>query len=494
MVSFRSSKDEKKRRKIIGTVPIFFRIIRGLMMLLAVQIIIGTVPIFGEGRNYEKFLQFRNNGQHQEALQEIEKLIISEPGNYDYLFHQGLVLSWLGRYNRAEKIFLTIINKYPDYYEVYLALARIYRWQSEYNKAENILNELLSLKNDNAEAIKLLKIIGNDKQQAYSSQSFIDNILSLRKDDRQTRALSRQRMQSIELFSTYNVLRDYIPELKRYPYKEINFRAGAGYNTFHNDIPLSFYYTTGYIKEVNTKWKDNEYFLALNSLTFKTNFEFKKTNISCAINTNHYNNYSMAYYKTSANTIRFRPFILIGRNIIDNYRLYFAYNIDDWFRKSKISRNLYIENLHTIALSNLFIHNEVYYSGGILQTFHANESDRNYTEYNINADKSIYKNNNSEVRMNLQYKFRDYMNTNVNMYNLKTVYTSNFYFDKIEYKASYELSVISPYTTIGHKFELDTKYNFNERISLNNNIEYFFQSTKDKDREFNIKLNIARKY
>lgn len=494
MVPFRSPQRQKRQLKTIGTVPIFFRIIRGLMLIFVLQIIIGTVPIFGSGGDYEKFIGLRNSGQHQEALGEIEKLIISEPDNYDYLFHKGLILSWLGKYNRAENIFLKIINKYHDYYDVYLALGRLYRWQEDYNKAENILNKLLKLSPDNREGINLLRAIENDKQQTYTSQSFIDNILLFRRDDRQTQTISKRRQQSIELFSTHNSSKDYITELKRYPFNEIDFRAGFGYNTFHNDIPLSIYYTAGYIKQVNNLWKDNEYYLTLNSLTFKSNYEFEKTNISGAVNINHYNNYSSAYFKTSSNIIRLRPFIFINRNITQKYRLYFAYNVEDWYRKSTFSRNLYIENLHTIALSNLLIHNKIYYSGGILQTFYSNESDRNYTEYNASADKSVYKSNNSEVRMNLQYKFRDYKNTNVNMYNLKTTYFSKLYNNKFEYNILYELGIITPFTTVGHKFELNSRYVINNNISINKDLKYFFQSAKDKDREYNIGLNLEYKY
>lgn len=490
MVTFRSPKEQKRQRKTIGTVPILVRIIRGLMLVLVVQILIGTVPIFGEEGDYEKFIELRNSGQHQEALLEIEKLIISEPENYDYLFHKGLVLSWLGRYNRAENIFLKIINKYPDYYDVYLALGRIYRWQADYTKSENILNKLLKLSPDNKEGIELLKTIEADKQQAYTSQSFIDNILSFRRDDQQTRSVSRHRMRSIEFFSSYNILKDYFPELNRYPFNEINFRAGIGYNTFHNNIPLSFYYTAGYIKQVNNLWNDNEYYLTLNSLTFKSNYEFEKTNISGSFNISHYNNYSSAYFKASSNTTRFRPFILISRNITDNYRMFFAYNVEDWYRKSFLSRNLYIENMHTIAFSNLFIHNQTFYSGGVVQTFYSNDSDRNYTEYNISAEKSFFNDNNSDVVINFQYKFRDYKNDNVNMYNLKTYYTSKLYQNIIEYKISYGLGIITPFTTLGHTIELFSKYNFKKNLNLTNELEYFFQSGKDKDRNFNVNISL----
>jgi len=442
------------------------------------------------------FLELRNQGKYQEALAELEKLIAAEPENYDYRLHQGIILSWLGKYSEAENILKKIIERYPDYFDARISLARIYFWQNLYSDAENQINYVLSKKSDHTEALELFEKIKITKQTDYTKSQILDNVLSNRNENKDISLIKRlKNIRTINLFSTLNVLRDYEPTLNRYPYKEITFRAGVSYTIFYKNYPLDIFYKTGYIKQINTNWRDNEYYLSINTLTINANYSFEKINLTSYLSVNHYNNQGVSYFKTSKDKLKVRPFILINREMTDFYKLYFAYSIEDWYKKSESSRSLFVEDLHSLSFSNVFLYRENYYLIDYLRAIYSNESVRNYSDYIIQINRLFAQTNTYDLRLNLKYKYRDYKHSHLQFYFLKTEYLSKSKsISKFEYKLGYELSLVKPYTTIGHKFETRINWKINETINLSNTADYFFQSAKDKDREYNVRLNLEYKY
>ncbi|GEM_PF-4751606 len=463
-----------------------------MLNFLFFTIMIYNSPVTAD---YKTFLEYRETGRHDEALIEIEKLLQDEPENFDFKLHRGIILSWLNRYDEAKNIFFEIINKKPEYYDAYVCLARVFFWQGRYDEAEKSINEVLMLKPVYQEAEDLRAAIKKAKQSDYNKNVFVENVLSDRGDNKEISTIKKKTGKSLEFFSSLNVLRDYEPELNKYPYKEINFRAGAGYTLYYKKTPLDIYYKTGFIKQLNTNWHDNEYYLTLNSLTLNSGYSTENNYLSCHISLNNYENYGSSYFKISGSNIKVRPFLLASRKVKENYKIYLAYAIEDWYKKNADSRRLIIENLSTISVSNLIVINQDYYSADILRSIYSDESGRNYTDYILQADKLLANALKKELRLILKYKYRDYKNSHLHFYYLKTFYLFNQSNNsKIKCGCSYEFNLIKPYTTTGHKLETNLTYRLNSKINISAYTDFLFYTAKDKDRELKTFLKLEYNY
>jgi len=453
---------------------------------------ISSIPIFAD---LNKFLELRNAGNYDTALLEIEEQLKKEPENADYKLHKSIILSWQNKYAEAIEILKNIIDKHPNYIDAHITLARIYYWQKKYDIALNQINDFVLSKNpNNQEAIELSNKIKQAQNEEYIKNKFIDNTLSDKNNNKDISLIkSDMQTKKINLFSNINVLRDYEPILNKYPYKEISFRAGGAYNTFFNQKSLMIFYKTGFIKQINNTWQDNEYFLSLNSLALNSEYYLKKIYLSSTLNLQYYNNYGAAYFKVKTNTIKIRPFILASNEMTDYYKIYFAYSLEDWYNKEILSRRLFIEDLHTLSFSNLFFYRKNYYSFDILRAIYSNGKSRNYTDFILQTNQLLLSTAKSNLNLNLKYKYRDYKNSYLHFYSLKNEFSSKNNL-KLNYNLGYELSLIKPYTSIGHKFEAQTTIKLKQNINLITNADYFFHAAKDKDREYNCRINLEYKY
>ncbi|MBP7652684.1 hypothetical protein KA977_04635 [Candidatus Dependentiae bacterium] len=351
------------------------------------------------------------------------------------------------------------------------------------------------LKPDDTESKKVLEQIKYQKQIVYNKNIFIDNILSSRNDNKQINFINPSLGQKLDLYFSVNILRDYEPLLNKYPYKEITFKTGAGYNSFYKKNPVSIYLKKGILKQINDNTGENEYSLSINSLTLKSSYSFNKTHLTTVLNLNQNNNQGPSYFKTSNDCIRLRPFLLLNNEISENYKIYTSYSSEDWYRKSSNSNNLFIESLHTFSISNLFISKKTYYSLDMSRSVYSKDSVRNYTDYIFQADKLLTSSLKKELRLILKYKYRDYKNSNLHFYYFKTFYSFNqLNNSKIKYGCSYEFNLIKPYTTTGHKLETNLTYKLNEKINVSIETDFLFYTAKDKDRELNTFLKLDYKY
>jgi len=63
----------------------------------------------------EDILKLIENNKHQEALDKIEKLLLTKPDNRELLCAKAEVLKNQNKFVEAVNLYIIIIEKYPDY-------------------------------------------------------------------------------------------------------------------------------------------------------------------------------------------------------------------------------------------------------------------------------------------------------------------------------------------------------------------------------------------
>src|SRR3954469_411867 len=79
--------------------------------------------------------QLLRSGQHQQALERVNKILAAKPRDAQARFLKGLILTEQGNTKEAVVIFQKLTEDYPDLPEPYNNLAVIYAAQGQYDKA-----------------------------------------------------------------------------------------------------------------------------------------------------------------------------------------------------------------------------------------------------------------------------------------------------------------------------------------------------------------------
>src|SRR5690349_24517036 len=80
-------------------------------------------------------------GQHQQALERVNKVLAAKPKDAQARFLKGLIYAEQGNAKEASEIFLKLTQDYPDLPEPYNNLAVLYAAQGHYEKARAALEQ-----------------------------------------------------------------------------------------------------------------------------------------------------------------------------------------------------------------------------------------------------------------------------------------------------------------------------------------------------------------
>src|SRR6266851_1157007 len=157
---------------------------RGLVALAAAVLVAALPARADELQDATKLLKA---GQHQQALERVNKLLSSKPRDPQARFLKGLILTEQGNTREAIDIFSKLTQDFPELPEPYNNLAVIYASQGQYEKARTALEQSIRTHPSYATAYENLgDVYAKLASQAYdkalqldSSNSGAKNKLSL---------------------------------------------------------------------------------------------------------------------------------------------------------------------------------------------------------------------------------------------------------------------------------------------------------------------------
>jgi len=111
---------------------------RGLVALAA-AILVAALPARAD--DLQDATKLLKAGQHQQALERVNKLLSSKPRDPQARFLKGLILTEQGNTREAIDIFSKLTQDFPELPEPYNNLAVIYASQGQYEKARTALEQ-----------------------------------------------------------------------------------------------------------------------------------------------------------------------------------------------------------------------------------------------------------------------------------------------------------------------------------------------------------------
>jgi Flp pilus assembly protein TadD/ketosteroid isomerase-like protein len=116
------------------------------------------------------------SGQHQQALERVNKVLAAKPKDAQARFLKGLIFAEQGNSKEATEIFLGLTKDYPDLPEPYNNLAVIYASQGQYDKARGALEQSIRTHPSYATAYENLgDVYAKLASQAYDKALQIDS-------------------------------------------------------------------------------------------------------------------------------------------------------------------------------------------------------------------------------------------------------------------------------------------------------------------------------
>ena len=110
-----------------------------MLALLAAALLAICAPAFAD--EVEDAAKLLKAGQHQQALERVNKLLASKPRDARARFLKGLIFAEQGNTKDATDVFLALTKDFPDLPEPYNNLAVIYAAQGQYDKARGALEQ-----------------------------------------------------------------------------------------------------------------------------------------------------------------------------------------------------------------------------------------------------------------------------------------------------------------------------------------------------------------
>src|SRR5258706_11341460 len=124
----------------------------------------------------EEASKLLKSGQHQQALERVNKVLAAKPKDPQARFLKGLIYAEQGNPREASEIFLKLTQDYPDLPEPYNNLAVIYAAQGQYEKARAALEQSIRTHPSYATAYENLgDVYAKLASQAYDKALQIDS-------------------------------------------------------------------------------------------------------------------------------------------------------------------------------------------------------------------------------------------------------------------------------------------------------------------------------
>jgi tetratricopeptide (TPR) repeat protein len=157
---------------------------KGLLALSSIAVLFGFQARADDLQDAAKLLK---SGQHQQALERVNKVLSAKPRDPQARFLKGLIFTEQGNTREAIDIFSKLTQDYPELPEPYNNLAVIYASQGQYEKARTALEQSIRTHPSYATAYENLgDVYAKLASQAYdkalqldSSNSGAQNKLSL---------------------------------------------------------------------------------------------------------------------------------------------------------------------------------------------------------------------------------------------------------------------------------------------------------------------------
>jgi Flp pilus assembly protein TadD len=147
--------------------------LRAPAALLAALLLACTAAIADDVQDASKLLKA---GQHQQALEKVNKALAAKPKDPQARFLKGLIFAEQGNAKEATEIFLALTKDYPELPEPYNNLAVIYAAQGQYDKARNALEQSIRTHPSYATAYENLgDVYAKLASQAYDKALQIDS-------------------------------------------------------------------------------------------------------------------------------------------------------------------------------------------------------------------------------------------------------------------------------------------------------------------------------
>ena len=112
---------------------------RPMLALLAAALLAICAPAAAD--EVDDAAKLLKSGQHQQALERVNKLLASKPRDARARFLKGLIFAEQGNSKDATDVFLALTKDFPDLPEPYNNLAVIYAAQGQYDKARGALEQ-----------------------------------------------------------------------------------------------------------------------------------------------------------------------------------------------------------------------------------------------------------------------------------------------------------------------------------------------------------------
>jgi tetratricopeptide (TPR) repeat protein len=149
-----------------------FSDLRPRLAALAAALLCGTAAA-NDIQDASKLLK---SGQHQQALERVNKLLAAKPKDAQARFLKGLIYADQGNAKDATEIFLQLTKDYPELPEPYNNLAVIYAAQGHYDKARGALEQSIRTHPSYATAYENLgDVYAKLASQAYDKALQIDS-------------------------------------------------------------------------------------------------------------------------------------------------------------------------------------------------------------------------------------------------------------------------------------------------------------------------------
>jgi Flp pilus assembly protein TadD len=139
-----------------------------------------TALFFGSGfaraDDVQEASKLFKSGQHQQALERVNKALAAKPKDPQARFLKGLIYAEQGNPKEASEIFLKLTQDYPELPEPYNNLAVIYAAQGQYDKARAALEQSIRTHPSYATAYENLgDVYAKLASQAYDKALQIDS-------------------------------------------------------------------------------------------------------------------------------------------------------------------------------------------------------------------------------------------------------------------------------------------------------------------------------
>jgi len=146
---------------------------KALAAIVAALLCASTVAFADDVQEASKLLKA---GQHQPALERVNKVLASKPKDAQARFLKGLIYAEQGNTKDATDVFLQLTKDFPDLPEPYNNLAVIYASQGQYDKARGALEQSIRTHPSYATAYENLgDVYAKLASQAYDKALQIDS-------------------------------------------------------------------------------------------------------------------------------------------------------------------------------------------------------------------------------------------------------------------------------------------------------------------------------